>query len=118
MSRARLNWVTLVLGERGCSGPSAVQESGLEEFKAGPTIHAAFQSFEPIDLPFDLPIAVRRFERGSNRVKIAVDPHGERLKFREATLSQFCQPHGQAQGGLPPEQRPALSEELFHTSEF
>ncbi len=38
------------------SGLGGIEDAKTEEVKPGPSIHLPFQAFQPIDLPFDLPL--------------------------------------------------------------
>lgn len=49
----------------------SMENSEAKEIKPSPSIHLPFQTFEPIDLPFDLTLAPRQGARSINGLIIA-----------------------------------------------
>jgi hypothetical protein len=62
-------WNRFCLKGCGCRALQR-QQSGMQKFWAGPTIHGSFDSFQSIDLPFRLAIAPMLSDRVSHGVDV------------------------------------------------
>ena len=71
---------------------SAVEDAETKEVKPSPSIHLPFQTFEPVDLTFDLPLAPRQGTRSSNGCVILLHALGETDEFGDMTAFGFADP--------------------------
>ncbi len=62
-----------------------MEDAEAKEIKLSPSIHLPFQTFEPIDLPFDLPLAPRQGARSINGLIILLHALGETCEFGDMT---------------------------------
>ncbi len=62
-----------------------MENSEAEEVKPSPSIHLPFQTFEPIDLTFDLTLAPRQRTRSRNGCIILLYALGETFEFGDLT---------------------------------
>jgi hypothetical protein len=62
-----------------------MENAEAKEIKLSPSIHLPFQTFEPIDLTFDLPLAPRQGTCGRNGRVILLHALGEIFEFADMT---------------------------------
>jgi hypothetical protein len=75
-----------------------MEDAQTKEVKLSPSIHLPFQTFEPIDLTFDLPLAPRQGTGSINSRIILLHALGETFEFGDLTAFGCSNPILQLMG--------------------
>jgi hypothetical protein len=97
--------ITLQPGELGEQVPSrpARQHTSSQQWELGTAIHAPFNQFEPVHMPFDWTSTPRQGQSCQHRRFVWLDPFGKRLQLGQVARCYLTQPGVQLLSCLLPD---------------